>query len=108
MLKSFTIESDLAIQSTGAIEVIVEMQDGQRRWCYFLTPQALTACGDWINGTRIRIHYAAPYMIVVAAPLDEKIIKQALCHIDRDGKLEVCTMPMHGKQAAIKTPLEEM
>jgi len=97
MMKSFTIEDELSLQATGAVEVIVEMQDGQRRWCYFLTPDALRDCGDWIDGTQVRIHYNAPYMIVVAAPLDENVIRQALRHLDRDGKLEVCTMPLESK-----------
>ncbi len=95
---TFTIENDLTIQSTEAVEVIVAMKNGQRRWCYFMTPQALAACGDWIDGTRINIHYAAPYMIVVAHPLDERVIGQSLNHIDHAGKLEMCTMALAEKE----------
>jgi hypothetical protein len=94
MLRSFEIEDDLAIQDRGAVEVIVHFDDGRRRWCYFMTPQALANCGDWIDGTRTSIHYNAPYMIVVSGRLDEGIIEMALRHIDRHGDLEGCTMPL--------------
>ena len=94
MLKSFSVENDLSIQTTGAVEVIVELENGQRRWCYFLTPQALTVCGDWIDGTQIHIHYASPYMIVVSSQLNQQIISQALRHIDQHGELEASTMEL--------------
>ena len=92
--KSFTIENDLTNQSTGAIEVIVEMDDGQRRWCFFMTPEAMRACGDWIDGTTTRIHYGSPHRIVVACVLDAEVIERALRHIDRAGQLEACTMAL--------------
>lgn len=90
---------DLSIQSTGAVEVIVEMENGQRRWCFFMTPQALMACGDWIDGTQTRIHYGCPHMIVISQPFDEKIIRLALRHIEHDGKLEACTIPCDSKSS---------
>src|SRR5579859_2238077 len=98
MLKSFIIEDDLDLQTTGAVEVIVELEEGQRRWCYCMTPQALAASGDWIDGTPVRLHYNAPYMIVIASPLDKTLIELALQHIDREGKLEVCTMPLDANE----------
>jgi hypothetical protein len=94
MLRSFEIQDDLAIQERGAVEVVLHLDDGRRRWCYFMTPQALTQCGDWIEGTRTPIHYNAPYMIVISGGLDEGIIEKALRHIDRHGDLESCSMPL--------------
>jgi hypothetical protein len=94
MLKSFEIEDDLANQDQGGIEVVLWLEDGRRRWCYFMTPRALTNCGDYIEGTRTRIHYNAPYMVVIAGRLDEKVIETALRQIDRDGELEACSMPL--------------
>src|SRR5262249_32543580 len=93
MLRSFEIQDDLAMQDRRAVEVILRLDDGRSRWCYFVTPQALTDCGDWIDGTRTPIHYNAPYMIVVSGRLDEGIIEKALRHIDRRGDLEVCSKP---------------
>ncbi len=42
MLRSFEIRSDLAMQDRAAVEVVLRLNDGRSRWCYFLTPQALT------------------------------------------------------------------
>ena len=98
MLKSFVIENDLAIQSRAAVEVIVKLENGQRRWCYFMTPQALAMCGDWIDGTHIRLHYGAPHMIVVASVIDKTLIESALRQIDRQGRLEACTKELDANE----------
>jgi hypothetical protein len=76
MLKTFEIEDDLERQDLGAIEVILHLEDGRRRWCYFMTPRALINCGDWIDGTTTPIHYDAPYMIVVSGRLDTFLIER--------------------------------
>lgn len=94
MFLTFTLCDDLEIQDTGAIEVDLHMCDGTRRWCYFMTPAALAACGDWIDGTQARIHYGAPHMIVVAGRLTEDLIEQALKHIARAGDIEKCSQPI--------------
>ena len=92
-IERIEIDDDLATQATGAIEVTVVLEDGERRWCYFMTPEALSYCGNWINGTETRIHYGAAHMIVVAAPLTASIIEQALFHIQDEGELLTTTRP---------------
>ena len=94
MFQTFTLRDDLATQDTGAIEVELQMRDGSRRGCFFMTPTALAACGDWIAGTQVRIHYGAPHMIVVAGRLTEDFIEQALQHIASAGHLEKCSLPI--------------
>lgn len=94
MFQTFTLRDDLATQDTGAIEVDLHMRDGTRRWCYFMTPTALAACGDWIDGTQTGIHYGVPHMIVVAGRLTEDIIERALKHIARAGDIEKCSLPI--------------
>lgn len=94
MIQSFILRDDLATQDTGAIEVELLMRDGTRRWCYFMTPSALAACGDWIEGTPIRIHYGVPHMIVVAGRLTEETIGRALMHIARGGEIEKHSLPI--------------
>jgi hypothetical protein len=94
MLKSFEIQGDLLLQDRGAVEVVLCLDDGRRRWCYFMTPPALINCGDWIRATRTRIHYNAPYMIAVCGHLDEAVIEEALRHIDVRGNLEACSMAL--------------
>jgi hypothetical protein len=69
-----------------------------------MTPQALTNCGDWIDGTRTPIHYNAPYMIVVSGRLDEGMIEQALRHIDSRGVLEECSMPLAAAPVSTVSP----
>jgi hypothetical protein len=91
MLKSFTIDDDLAGQDAGAIEVTLHLQNADRRWCYFMTPTALASCGDLIPGTKIHFHFGAPHMIVVAARLDRPIIERALRDIDSRGELKECS-----------------
>lgn len=84
----FTVCDDLENQDAGAIEVILHMPDGTRRWCFFVTPAALNSCGDWLDGTRTRIHYGAPHMIVLAERLSQESIARALQHIARRGGIE--------------------
>jgi hypothetical protein len=91
MVKSFTIDDDLVTQDAAAIEVTLHLEDGSRRWCYFMTPTALAACGDWISGTQIRFHFGAQNMIVVAARLDRETIGRALSDIDNQGELKECS-----------------
>ena len=91
ILKSFKIEDDLSIQDTGAVEVIIYLNSGERRWCFFMTPKALQNCGDWIEGTQISFHCGAPHMIVVAAKLNESLIEKTLKNIDQRGEILLCS-----------------
>lgn len=92
MLTSFSIDDDLGDQLTRAMEVTLVLSNGDRRWCFFVRPQALAACGDWINNTNIRFHYDAPHMIVVAGELSPQVIEQALKHLEAEGALERCSL----------------
>ncbi len=89
---TFTVRDDLETQDSGAIEVALSMRDGTRHWCFFMTPTALAACGDWVDGTQVRIHYGSPHMIVVAGRLTEGTIERALQHIARTGQIEKCSL----------------
>ena len=93
-LKQFRIDDDLA-HARGAIEVTVTMDDGTSRWCYFMTPTALAATGDWVPGTQVRFHYGAPHMIVVSE-LDAKIVDRVLRYLDKSGDLVSCTRELEG------------
>lgn len=91
MFLTFTLCDDLETQDAGAIEVVLHMPDGTQRWCYFMTPIALAACGDRIGDGETRIHYGAPNMIVVSERLTEATIELALQHIARAGEIETCS-----------------
>ena len=73
-------------------EINLEMSDGTKRWCYFVTPEHLAQSGDTLNGTDVRIHYASPHMVVVNH-LTEDSVRLALDHIERQGQLLTCTLP---------------
>jgi hypothetical protein len=94
-LKDFRIDGDLAGAQQRAVEVVVTMDDGALRWCYFMTPAALASAGDWVPGTRVRFHYGTPHMIVVSE-LSADIIARVLQHLDRNGELAVCTRAVEG------------
>ena len=92
------IKDDLSIQDHGAIEVLVTLSDGKRRWCYFMTPTALQACGDWIDETQVRFHYGVPHMIVVSETLTEDLISKALFSIEKRGEILDCTMAINDSE----------
>jgi len=91
-LKSFTIDDDLSIASRGAIEVTVSMENGERRWCFFFTPEGLSRCGDMVDGSAVRVHPGVAHMIVVSR-IDEGIIEKVLCALDVSGALLEHTIP---------------
>jgi hypothetical protein len=93
VLKGYTIDDEFTAEPEIGIEVTVELTSGERRWCYFMTPTALTRCGDFIAGTNVRLHFGAAHMIVVSA-LSPEIIKQALQQIDARGELLASTRPL--------------
>lgn len=101
LLKSFHIDDDLNDAERSGIEVTVTTTDGRRRWWYFMTPAALRACGDWIPGTRVRIHAGAPHMIVVSE-LDSEIIARVLQHLDESDELLSCTRALD--EGVTRTP----
>jgi hypothetical protein len=104
MLESFEVQDDVAIQDLGAVEVLLRLDGGRTRWCYFVTPEGLSKSGDWIDGTQTRIHYDAPHMIVVGGRLDERVIESALRQIDRQGRLEACSMPLNADSPRTAEP----
>jgi hypothetical protein len=90
MIASIEIEDPIELSKTAAVEVIVNLENGEKRWCFFFTPEGAAACGDWIEGTRVRFHYGASHMIFVSE-ISEKIIRAALKGIDNQGEIKSCT-----------------
>ena len=91
-IKSIEIEDPIERHRRGAIEVTVITSEGEKRWCFFFTPEGMAACGYWIEGTEVRFHYGAAHMILVSE-ISEAIIKAALADIEKQGMLEICTIP---------------
>jgi hypothetical protein len=92
VLRSYAID-DLAGADEGAVEVHVTLADERRRWCFFITPTALAVCGDWVEGTRVRVHLGELHMIVVSE-LTTEIIERVLRELEATGDLERRTLPL--------------
>ena len=97
-LRSFIIEDSIQPPLTHAIEVTVQLKNDERRWCCFATPDSLARFGDWVTGTKLRIHYGTPHLIVVAEVTPETI-ESALTHIDAAGDLKNATQPINPENA---------
>ena len=81
-------------ESGDWVEVEIELSDGQRRWCYFLTPELLAQQnGVTIGDAGSLLSYHAPHMIVVST-LSQEMIEQALRYIQSQGVLLDCTKPL--------------
>ncbi len=59
-----------------------------------LTPVALEACGDWVSGTKTRVHRGASHMIVVS-DIDTEIVRTVLEQIESDGLIMHHTRAIH-------------
>jgi len=91
-IKSIEIEDPIERHKRGAIEVAITTTSGEKRWCFFFTPEGMAACGDWIEGTKVRFHYGCSHMILVSE-ISESIIESALRDIDKQGEIKLCTIP---------------
>jgi len=90
MITNIKIEDPIELSKTSAIEVLIELESGEKRWCFFFTPQGAAASGDWIEGTQVRFHYGASHMIIVSE-ISEAIIYAALKDLEKQGKIIECT-----------------
>lgn len=93
MLVDYQLEDQTDTIENSFIEVTVTLSNGERRWCIVATPAALVGCGDWIPETQIRFHYRNRHMLVLEK-LSEDLIGRVLRHIDTQGELEECTLPL--------------
>lgn len=88
------ITDDLRLRNEIAIEVEVVFDTGEKRWCYFMTPQALATCGDLLEGSQgVRVHPGVSHMIV-CSHLNEEIVENALRQLDREDTLYSHTHPL--------------
>src|SRR4051812_43137741 len=97
-IASYEIEDPLDRPEQGAVEVVLELADGQRRWCFFFTPERMSLVGDWVKGTQVRMHLGVNHMIVVAE-LSRDIIDRVLHELEASNLLLEHTQPM-GEVAA--------
>lgn len=94
-IASITIEDDLNIQSHAAIEVILTLASGEKRWCFFFSPEGASNCGDWIEGTKVPFHYGSPHMILIGTTLTEVLINKTIRYIESRNEILNCTLPIN-------------
>lgn len=75
-----------------AIEVAIVTSEGEKRWCFFFTPEGMAASGGFIESTRARFHYGASHLVLVSE-ISDQIIESSLRNIEKQGKVELCTIP---------------
>lgn len=61
-IESIEVEDPIELHNSMAIEVAIVTSNGDKRWCFFFTPEGMSACGDFIEGTNVRFHYGAAHM----------------------------------------------
>lgn len=76
-------------------EVTVELSNGERRWCLFLTPAALERFGEWLEMINGRFLYDNRHLIF-AQDLSEEAIGMMLDFLDREDHLLECTILLKG------------
>ena len=91
---TYTIDDPITEPLTASVEVTLDF-GGRRRWLFFMTPHALASCGDWVDGTRVRVHVGERHMIVVSE-LSDTIIDRVLRRLHADGLIERHSRPMNG------------
>lgn len=100
MTMTITIEDDrLDAATAGAIEVTIQLSgSGERRWCFFMTPEALRACGNTLEAQPdVRVHIGVPHMIVVSR-IDAEIIIEVLRDLEQRGELLRHTAPIDDQE----------
>ena len=88
----YTIDDPITDPLTDSVEVTIDF-GSQKRWLFFVTPQLLASVGDWVEGTRTRMHLGETHMIVVSE-LSEQVIDSVLRELLADGELEMRTLPL--------------
>jgi len=89
----YTIDDTITDPLRDTVEVTIDFGSGRKRWLFFITSQQLAAVGDWIEGTRIRLHLGERHMIVVGE-LSESVIDKVLRLLHTSGELEARTLPL--------------
>ena len=93
LLVGYKLDDPITPGPDQNVEVMVQLSDGQRRWCTFVTPSQLANHGEWIEGTQIPFHYEN-HCVIIAGQLSEELIGRMLQQIEDQGELVNCTWPL--------------
>jgi hypothetical protein len=94
----YTIDDTIADPLTCSVEVTIDF-GGYKRWLFFATPQLLATVGDYVPGSRARLHLGERHIVVVSE-LSAAVIDAVLRQLHAAGELEARTQPLGGPDAA--------
>jgi hypothetical protein len=92
-MHAYTIDDPIESPLTTPVEVTIDFPTG-KRWLFFATPELLATVGDWVPGTRVRLHLGERHMVVVEA-ITPQIIDAVLRQLHEAGELESRTLPLN-------------
>ena len=90
----YTIDDAIESPLTASVEVTIDFPSG-KRWLFFVTPELLATVGDFVEGSRVRVHLGEKHMIVVSE-LTPAVIDAVLRDLMGLGDLESRTVPLSG------------
>lgn len=94
VVRSINIEHEIPSPLTYAVEVTIELDSGERRWCFFCTPESLDRFGDFLPNSTVRVHAGAAHMIVLSS-VTQETITAAIGELQRTGELLNATRPLN-------------
>ena len=97
-VRSISIEHEIPTPLTYAVEVTIELDSGERRWCFFCTPESLDLFGDFLPGTTLRMHAGSAHLIVLST-VNKDTINAAIHELDKTGDLISSTLPVSNTDA---------
>ncbi len=89
----YTIDDPISDPLTDTVEVTIDF-GGHKRWLFFITPLQLSAIGDCVEGTTVRMHLGELHMIVVSE-LTTEVIDRVLRQLHEEGQLEGRTISLN-------------
>jgi hypothetical protein len=92
---SYTIDDTITDPLLCSVDVTIDFGD-QKRWLIFITPQLLATVGDWVEGTRVRMHLGERHVVIVSE-LSAAIIDAVLRQLHSAGKLKDRSLPLIGR-----------
>lgn len=88
----YAIDDPIESPLTTSVEVTIDFPNG-KRWLLFVTPDLLASVGDFVQGTRSRLHLGEKHVIVVSE-LNPEVIDSVLKLLHEAGELEDRTLPL--------------
>ena len=100
VVRSINIEHEIPSPLTRAVEVTIELASGERRWCFFCTPESLERFGDFLPNSTVRIHAGAAHIIVLSS-VTKETITAAIGELQRTGELLNATRSLNDTSSSM-------